>query len=207
MDSNHELSTSLAPSLQETRALLQNFSRDTKRARSSFLNCDRPIPQFPQTEWLNLLSGNSVDLNHVFSNIYTVSHNSNKLSSLGSILSCSTDRPHQQRPLKPTAIGSSGTALSTLHYLCSNTGDKGFKRMANTSSITSCPCHCNSTPELSTMTELFKSELLSDEILNSQISPSLQTCRSSGSTIHRIHPQVNLQNVQTKYELATNHGM
>jgi len=52
-DSNRELLTSLAPSLQETRTLLENFSRDTKRARSSLLNCDRPIPQFPQTEWLS----------------------------------------------------------------------------------------------------------------------------------------------------------
>ena len=119
-----------------------------------------------------------------------------KLSSSGSISSCSTDCPRRQRPLKPTAIGSSpGTALSTLHYSCSRTGDKSFRRMANTSSVTSRPCRCNSTPELSTMTELFESELLSDEILNSQISLSSQTCRSSGSTIHRIHPQVNPQNL------------
>ncbi|KAF8239209.1 hypothetical protein L208DRAFT_1203687, partial [Tricholoma matsutake] len=27
---------------------------------------------FPQSEWLNLLAGNSIDLNHVFSNIYSI---------------------------------------------------------------------------------------------------------------------------------------
>ncbi|KAF8811015.1 hypothetical protein BYT27DRAFT_7090511, partial [Phlegmacium glaucopus] len=63
---------SLSPSLQKTNTLLENFSRDIKRARSSLLNCNRPLPQFPQSEWLNLLSGNTVDLDHVFSNIYTI---------------------------------------------------------------------------------------------------------------------------------------
>ncbi|KAF8810157.1 hypothetical protein BYT27DRAFT_7254100 [Phlegmacium glaucopus] len=42
-----------------------------------------PIPQFPQAEWLNLLSGNAVDLDHVFSNIYTVSFKTRDTIELG----------------------------------------------------------------------------------------------------------------------------
>lgn len=82
-DSRFVSSSNLTPALQETNSLLENFSRDVKRARSSFLKCNRPIPQFPQSEWLNLLGGNAVDLDHVFSNIYTVSHNTNDVIELG----------------------------------------------------------------------------------------------------------------------------
>jgi hypothetical protein len=81
-DADIDTSAILSPALQKTHSLLENFSQDVKRARSSLLNCDRPIPQFPQAEWLNLLSGNAVDLDHVFSNIYTVSHNSNDIIKL-----------------------------------------------------------------------------------------------------------------------------
>ncbi|KAF8806860.1 hypothetical protein BYT27DRAFT_7256871 [Phlegmacium glaucopus] len=75
--------TFLSPSLQKTQSLLENFSRDVKRARSSLLNCSKPIPQFPQVEWLNLLSRNAVDLDHVFSNIYTVSFKTRDTIELG----------------------------------------------------------------------------------------------------------------------------
>jgi len=47
------------------------------------LNCNKALPQFPQYEWLNLLNGNAVDLNHVLSNIYTISHNSKESIKLG----------------------------------------------------------------------------------------------------------------------------
>jgi hypothetical protein len=75
--------TSLSPALQKTHSLLENFSRDAKKARSSLLNCNKSIPQFPPTEWLNLLSGNAVDLDHVFTNIYTVSHSTGEVVELG----------------------------------------------------------------------------------------------------------------------------
>ena len=64
--------TEVSPSLQKTQSLLENFSRDVKRARANLLNCGRSYPQFPQSEWLNLLAGNSIDLDHVFSNIYSI---------------------------------------------------------------------------------------------------------------------------------------
>ena len=73
----------LSPSQQKTHALLKNFSQDLKRAQLSLLNCNKPISQFPQAKWLNLLSRNAIDLDHVFSNIYTVSHNTNNVVKLG----------------------------------------------------------------------------------------------------------------------------
>jgi hypothetical protein len=80
---NLGISSSLSPALQKTQSLLENFSRNVKRARSSLLNCNKSIPQFPQAEWLNLLSGNALDLDHVFSNLYTVSHSTNDVIELG----------------------------------------------------------------------------------------------------------------------------
>ena len=82
-DPDQRTSEGFSPALQKTRSLLENFSRDVKRARSSLLNCNRPVPQFPQAEWLNLLNGNAVDLDHVFSNIYTVSYNTRDVVELG----------------------------------------------------------------------------------------------------------------------------
>jgi len=63
--------------------LLENFSWDVKRAQFSLLNCNRSILQFPQAKWLNLLSGNAIDLDHVFSNICTVSYNTRDIVELG----------------------------------------------------------------------------------------------------------------------------
>jgi hypothetical protein len=82
-DSFFNSSSTLSPELQKTHALLENFSRDAKRARTSLLNCNKSIPQFPPAEWLNLLSGNAVDLDHVFSNIYTISHSTSEIIELG----------------------------------------------------------------------------------------------------------------------------
>lgn len=82
-ESDLDSTLKLSPSLQKTHALLENFSRDIKRARSLLLNCDRSIPQFPQAEWLNLLGGNVVDLDHVFSNVYTISYNARDVAELG----------------------------------------------------------------------------------------------------------------------------
>jgi hypothetical protein len=76
-------SSTLSPELQKTYTLLENFSRDAKRARTSLLNCSKPIPQFPPAEWLNLLNGNAIDLDHVFSNIYTISHSTSEIIELG----------------------------------------------------------------------------------------------------------------------------
>ena len=73
-ESGHLASEVLSPSLQKTHSLLENFSRDIKQACSSLLNCSLPVLQIPPAEWLNLLNGNTIDLDHVFSNIYTVSY-------------------------------------------------------------------------------------------------------------------------------------
>lgn len=82
-DPEAQRSTELSPSLQKTQSLLENFSKDVKRARANLLNCGRSYPQFPQSEWLNLLAGNSVDLDHIFSNIYSITQEDRESVSIG----------------------------------------------------------------------------------------------------------------------------
>jgi len=64
---------SLSPSLLQTQAILKNFSRDPKFAKRSLLNSSR-LPQFPDSEWTNLISGKAVDLNHVLAGQYSITH-------------------------------------------------------------------------------------------------------------------------------------
>jgi hypothetical protein len=63
----------LSPSLRQTQATLENFSRDLKQAKASLLNSAR-VPQFPDSEWTNLLAGRAVDLDHVLAGMYSISH-------------------------------------------------------------------------------------------------------------------------------------
>jgi hypothetical protein len=55
-----ETPTILSPSLRQTQITLENFSQDIKLAKASLLNSPS-CPQFPDTEWSNLLSGKAVD--------------------------------------------------------------------------------------------------------------------------------------------------
>src|ERR1700678_667783 len=156
---NLGISSSLSPALQKTQSLLENFSHDVKRARSSLLNCNKSIPQFPQAEWLNLLSENAVDLDHVFSNLYTVSHSTNDVIELGKNIEL--------------LHGSSVPAKNVRTHgdwviaLYSSTGGKNCNPMVNTSNIISPHYPLSSTVESSTMIELSELEQLNDEMLNS----------------------------------------
>jgi len=73
----------LSPSLQKTQSLLANFARDLKRAKTSLLNCGKSYPQFPDSEWGNLLGGKSVDFDHVLSGMYSISHDDKEAQPIG----------------------------------------------------------------------------------------------------------------------------
>jgi hypothetical protein len=64
----------LSLSLQKTQSLLTNFTQDLKQAKSSLLNCGKSYPQFPDSEWGNLLGGKAINLDHVLLGMYSVSH-------------------------------------------------------------------------------------------------------------------------------------
>jgi hypothetical protein len=75
---------SLSPSLLRTQAALENFSRDPKLAKTSLLNSAR-LPQFPDSEWTNLITGRAVDLDHVLASQYSVAHDDRRTEHIGEL--------------------------------------------------------------------------------------------------------------------------
>ena len=57
-------SSSIPESLKLTQAALQNFARNLKFTKSNVVNSIK-CPQFPDSEWKNLLAGKAVDLDHL----------------------------------------------------------------------------------------------------------------------------------------------
>ncbi|PPQ97480.1 hypothetical protein CVT26_002828, partial [Gymnopilus dilepis] len=88
--------SNLSPELRKTMAALENFARDPKLAKASLLNSPQ-CPQFPDSEWTNLLAGRVVDFDHVFSGLYTVvadSHSRERLGTLEVITGASAPARH-----------------------------------------------------------------------------------------------------------------
>jgi len=74
----------LSTELRQTQLALANFARDPKLAKSSLLNASY-LPQFPDGEWSNILSGRFVDLDHVLSGIYAVGPDERRKERLGAL--------------------------------------------------------------------------------------------------------------------------
>ena len=74
----------LPPSLAATQSILENISRDFKTAKVSLLNSPT-LPQFPESEWVSLLSGRAVDLNHVLTSHYSTSHEEKRTERIGNL--------------------------------------------------------------------------------------------------------------------------
>ncbi|KAF5377223.1 hypothetical protein D9615_006397 [Tricholomella constricta] len=77
-----ETPTTLSPDLRKTQLALENFARDLKLAKSSLTNSPR-CPQFPDTEWVSLLSGRAVDFDRVLSALYSVSFDEQRREKFG----------------------------------------------------------------------------------------------------------------------------
>ena len=68
------LATPLNMSLTATLALLKLYAQDLKLTRVLILTSPC-TPQFPHLEWMSVLTGVMVNLNHVFSGMHAVSNN------------------------------------------------------------------------------------------------------------------------------------
>jgi hypothetical protein len=74
----------LPESLRKTIALLENISRDPRQAKSTLINSTR-CPQFPDSEWTNILAGRAVDLDRVLASLYTVSYDERRTERFGNL--------------------------------------------------------------------------------------------------------------------------
>jgi hypothetical protein len=70
--------------LQKTLDLLRIYARDVKRTKSSLLTSAN-APQFPNSEWSNIIIGAMVDLDHIISGSFAVSSDNQDTEVVGTI--------------------------------------------------------------------------------------------------------------------------
>jgi hypothetical protein len=64
--------------------LLQAWSINPKQVKLSIVNTPR-CPTFPDSEWLNLIQGKSINLDNIFSSFYSTSTNNQCTESIGEV--------------------------------------------------------------------------------------------------------------------------
>jgi hypothetical protein len=88
--------STLSPSLQRSLSLLENFARDIKFTLSTIVNSPS-CPQFPLSEWTNLVSGRTVDLDHVLSGLFSLTGDTKRTQRIGDIeISTGSGTPAQK---------------------------------------------------------------------------------------------------------------
>jgi hypothetical protein len=75
---------SLRPELKLTLKYLKDWSIDPKFVRSSITNT-ASCPDFPYSEWSNIIAGRAVNLDHVYSSFYTMINDNRNVTNLGGI--------------------------------------------------------------------------------------------------------------------------
>jgi len=74
----------LSPSLTATLDLLKLYAIDLKDMKRSLVNSPS-CPEFPDSEWTNILAGRAVNLDAVLSGYYSTSNNDERVESIGEV--------------------------------------------------------------------------------------------------------------------------
>jgi hypothetical protein len=74
----------LRPELRATLELLQAWSANPKQVRASIVNTPG-CPAFPDSEWLNLVQGKTINLDSVFSGFYSTSTDNQRTENIGEV--------------------------------------------------------------------------------------------------------------------------
>ena len=74
----------LLDELQKTLNLLQTYAKDLKFVKSSILT-SLFAPQFPNSEWSNIIIGSMVNLDHVISGSFAISNDNREVEVIGGI--------------------------------------------------------------------------------------------------------------------------
>ena len=83
----------LTPSQELTRKMVQNHALDFKLTKLRVLSAKR-VPEFPDMEWNNVLAGKSVNLDVVFTGMYSTSTDNRTIENLGEFeLHFGADKP------------------------------------------------------------------------------------------------------------------
>jgi len=76
--------TVLTPSQELTRKLVQNHTIDLKTSKRMVLSSKR-VPEFPDSEWSNVLAGKAVNLDAVFSGMYSTVTDNRAIENIGDL--------------------------------------------------------------------------------------------------------------------------
>ena len=95
--------SSLSFSVRQAQSILKNISGDPKLVKAD-LYTRLGLPQFPDSEWTHLLIGQAVNLDHVLSGMYSISHDERRTEKLadgldfifGGVKSSKTVQSHGQ---------------------------------------------------------------------------------------------------------------
>ena len=74
----------LQPELRHTLRRLKNYAKDVKFSKSDLIN-SAGAPEFPNSEWTNILHGHAVDLDCVFSSLYVLSPSDKQVEHVGDL--------------------------------------------------------------------------------------------------------------------------
>ena len=77
-------SVTLSPSLTRTLELLKLYAVDLKRTKRSLINSPT-CPEFPDSEWTNIIAGRAVNLDNVLSGYYSTSNNDERTETVGEV--------------------------------------------------------------------------------------------------------------------------
>jgi hypothetical protein len=138
------------PSSRKTQSLLQNFAIDLRFTKDSILN-SIDCPQFPESEWTNLISGRSVNLDHVLSGLFSVSQETRKTERVGDM-----EIGRLLQPKLSNSIGSGsrhGNLQSRQPSSSSSIARKKSGATESTSGSSSLPQAQKTTTELSHLTK------------------------------------------------------
>ena len=76
--------TLLTPSQELTRKMVQNQTIDLKATKRRVLSAKR-VPEFPDMEWNNILAGKAVNLDVIFSGMYSTASDNKTIENLGDL--------------------------------------------------------------------------------------------------------------------------
>jgi hypothetical protein len=74
----------LPPELQKTRSILLQFAGDYS-AIKRWIDISASVPQFPDSEWDNVIKGRSINLDAVFTSVYSTESNTDNVEELGGL--------------------------------------------------------------------------------------------------------------------------
>ena len=67
-----------------TQSILENIPQDFKTVKASLLNSPT-LPQFPESEWVSLLSRHAINLDHILASHYSTLHEEKRTKRIGDL--------------------------------------------------------------------------------------------------------------------------